>query len=302
MKDLRFHDHWHDSVARRYKRATRRLRKDSLPPYEAGEIVRVVDNDGPYGRAEILDVYTQRFSEITSNQIAEEGWSQSFGPPHTWFEKIITDIYGPDCIDNDEMFWVIEFNFFNGGKIMTNKKGISKNDTIKYRGAYEYLHVVVEEMGLSWSTVYSRVRRGKSLKEALKPTSEKLQGIWSVDVLNEDMHADEDPTGPKLEVTLEVAEVKGLWAFWEYSEFPFMLGSEISKIGLDGRVYSKDYLRWFKPLFIVPTKTSQLLTEALENLKIGYLSEDEKLKDTFLSKLNGMLESHKLDYKVRVER
>lgn len=289
MKELRFHDHWRDAVIRGYKTATRRLchSPDELPPYKFGELVRVVDGQGPYGYATIGCVALQPFSDITPNEIKEEGWSPSFGDPIKWFKMIISDIYGPDVIDDDEAFWAIDFAY-SKTKPKRNTMRVSKYQTIMFEGKRTYLSAAAIELGLNWGTVYSRLRRGQNIQEALYPTDpSRLDRYEAAQIMSKEMS-----DGKKLVKAPDVAYPKDLWAFWRYDQFPNLLCGEIEKINDKGLVYIRSYQSWFRPILILPTRPAVEIREALKLMESRLRSEKGNLYNKFLVERHDLLKDY----------
>lgn len=60
-------------------------------------------------------------------------------------------------------------------------------------------------------------------------------------------------------------EVTGLFAFWRYDQYPYVLGAPVTKMDDEGRVYAPSYQGWFTPIKIVPLKKGKELLDALKN-------------------------------------
>lgn len=74
---------------------------------------------------------------------------------------------------------------------------------------------------------------------------------------------------------------KKLFAFWNYSSFPYVLGSEIIEIESDGRAYAPAYQGWITPIKILPLAAGNKLKNKLEELTKAYNAEEAALKKKF---------------------
>ena len=83
-------------------------------------------------------------------------------------------------------------------------------------------------------------------------------------------------------------EVTGLFAFWRYDQYPYVLGAPVTKMDDEGRVYVPDYQGWFTPIKILPLQKGKKLLDALQNREDGLESQrrralaefDKKWDDT----------------------
>ena len=69
-----------------------------------------------------------------------------------------------------------------------------------------------------------------------------------------------------------IEEVKGLFAFWRYDLYPYVLGAEIDAMTDKGSVhapsYSKSYADgWFTPIKIMPAKAGKALLTRIEQMR-----------------------------------
>lgn len=64
-------------------------------------------------------------------------------------------------------------------------------------------------------------------------------------------------------------EVTGLFAFWRYDQYPYVLGAPVTKMDDEGRVYTPAYQGWVTPIKLVPLKKGKALLDALQNYEHG---------------------------------
>ncbi len=69
---------------------------------------------------------------------------------------------------------------------------------------------------------------------------------------------------PKID-SLEV--VSGLFAFWRYDQFPYVLGAEVTRMDDKGNTYAPSYQSWFRPIKIMPTKAGKTLLAKIEQMR-----------------------------------
>ena len=76
-----------------------------------------------------------------------------------------------------------------------------------------------------------------------------------------------------------------LFAFWQNSDFPYLLGGEIEKF-VNGKVqtynYGKGFL--FSPIAIFPLEEGTKLLEEIHNLKEQYWTDQRDLTKTYIRK------------------
>lgn len=86
-------------------------------------------------------------------------------------------------------------------------------------------------------------------------------------------------------------KVKGLFAFWTYDSFPYVLGAPIDEMDEEGRVqapiFGKGY--WFRPIKIVPVAEGEKLLAKLELLTEEEREARNNLRQEFLSKVNTLV-------------
>lgn len=77
-----------------------------------------------------------------------------------------------------------------------------------------------------------------------------------------------------------------LFAFWEYSSYPYVLGAEIENMLPDGFINAKGYGGYsFKPIKILPLKEGKELKVKLDNLKEEYDKAEKDLRKVYNKKL-----------------
>jgi hypothetical protein len=60
-------------------------------------------------------------------------------------------------------------------------------------------------------------------------------------------------------------KVSGLFAFWRYDLYPYVLGAPITAMDNDGKVYVPSYQGWVVPFKLMPLKKGRDLLDALKN-------------------------------------
>lgn len=92
----------------------------------------------------------------------------------------------------------------------------------------------------------------------------------------------------------------GLYAFWRYDLFPYLLGGSISKVHKDGRVeimsYGPGYT--FKPLFVLPGDLGARLRLALEELEGKRRHALQKLDLEYRDQVCNLLEVAGIDKEI----
>lgn len=68
----------------------------------------------------------------------------------------------------------------------------------------------------------------------------------------------------------KIEEVKGLFAFWRYDLYPYVLGAEIDAMTEEGSVYAPSYQSWFRPIKIMPLKAGKAFSDRLEQMRAGH--------------------------------
>lgn len=84
--------------------------------------------------------------------------------------------------------------------------------------------------------------------------------------------------------------MKKLYAFWDYSSFPYILGAPISDINEKGSVYVDSYMSWFRPRKIVPLSTGLKLKQKLDKIEKEYRDEKKVLDEEFQNLLKEILD------------
>ncbi len=69
----------------------------------------------------------------------------------------------------------------------------------------------------------------------------------------------------------KIEEVKGLFAFWRYDLYPYVLGAEIDAMTEKGSVHAPSYGKsyasgWFTPIKVMPIKAGKALKARIEQL------------------------------------
>ena len=66
-------------------------------------------------------------------------------------------------------------------------------------------------------------------------------------------------------------KMRGLYAFWQYSQFPFILGGRVTEMYEDGKVGAEGYTGFrFKPLKLLPVGAGEKLNQKLKDLERNY--------------------------------
>lgn len=70
-------------------------------------------------------------------------------------------------------------------------------------------------------------------------------------------------------MTKHATTITGLFAFWKYSSFPFVLGGTVVEMRPDGAVRTKEYGHmWFVPIKIMPVVAGKKLLAQLEKVRV----------------------------------
>lgn len=73
------------------------------------------------------------------------------------------------------------------------------------------------------------------------------------------------------------------WAFWMYSQYPYVLGGAFSAMDDNGRVYVPAYSGWFRPVLILPpTPSGQELVNKIKMLEEAYQEAQRELFETHM--------------------
>lgn len=65
----------------------------------------------------------------------------------------------------------------------------------------------------------------------------------------------------------KIEEVNGLFAFWRYDLYPYVLGAEISRMNDKGNAYAPSYQGWFTPIKVMPARAGKALYERIEQMR-----------------------------------
>jgi hypothetical protein len=83
----------------------------------------------------------------------------------------------------------------------------------------------------------------------------------------------------------------GLFAFWGYDQFPYVLGGPVEKVMDGGIIKSTNYGgSCFKPLIILPEEEGEMLLIQLEELRKEHREELKRVKAEFQIKLHELAE------------
>ena len=80
----------------------------------------------------------------------------------------------------------------------------------------------------------------------------------------------------------------GLYAFWKYDLYPYLLGGAVSHMDYD-RVYVESYQGWFKPIFLLQAESGKQILDGLKQLDREYAAAKKDLHDDFLEKRRRLL-------------
>ena len=83
------------------------------------------------------------------------------------------------------------------------------------------------------------------------------------------------------------------FAFWEYDQFPYLIGSEILKMLENGKVKVKGYPGYaFTPVFIVPIETGKKIKTYLDCIKEEYFRDLNILKRDYSNRTEEILQKY----------
>lgn len=85
-------------------------------------------------------------------------------------------------------------------------------------------------------------------------------------------------------------EEQKLMAFWEYSDFPYVVGDTIVEMNSLGRVRTPNYGGWWKPKLIVPQERGEFIKEHLKKLADQRKSEQAKVSKKFEEQLKSFMD------------
>lgn len=78
------------------------------------------------------------------------------------------------------------------------------------------------------------------------------------------MTKDRQPKVDKFEM------VSGLFGFWRYDQYPYVLGAEITRMDDKSNVYAPSYQSWFRPIKVMPSKAGRVLLIKIEQMRAEY--------------------------------
>lgn len=85
--------------------------------------------------------------------------------------------------------------------------------------------------------------------------------------------------------------VKGLFAFWRYDLFPYVLGGTVDQMSAKGNVNTIEYGYGynFTPIKVMPVKAGKTLLAKLMELREEHCAATKKLNDEFMEKVYALL-------------
>lgn len=80
----------------------------------------------------------------------------------------------------------------------------------------------------------------------------------------------------------KIEEIKGLFAFWRYDLYPYVIGAEIDAMTDKGSVHAPSYSRsyadgWFTPIKVMPAKAGKALREKIEQMRTDHAAARARL-------------------------
>ena len=137
----------------------------------------------------------------------------------------------------------------------------------------EYLEAVLEAAKLGQIRTYSiSESRGSTPYIGSQPVEVTLSAYLGSKTIN-------------LKSELLVQEPQKLYAFWKYSEYPYVLGGPIERFTADGLVYISSYQGSFRPVLILPLQDGLKIQERLSDLREAYKTAQVVLHRNGLAKL-----------------
>jgi hypothetical protein len=87
-----------------------------------------------------------------------------------------------------------------------------------------------------------------------------------------------------------MTKINGLFAFWKYSSFPFVLGGTVVEMRPNGDVRTKEYVyMWFMPIKIVPVEVGKKLLAQLEKLRANEHDAQARFNAEWAAKVYDLL-------------
>ncbi len=82
-----------------------------------------------------------------------------------------------------------------------------------------------------------------------------------------------------------------LYAFWKYSDFPFVCGGTVTEMNVDGRVQTEEHGKghWWTPIKILPAEQGAGLHQTLRELDLQMKNEITNIKLRYRQQLLRMI-------------
>jgi hypothetical protein len=85
-------------------------------------------------------------------------------------------------------------------------------------------------------------------------------------------------------------KITGLFAFWKYRSFPFVLGGTVVEMRPDGVVRTKEYGHmWFVPIKIMPIEAGKKLLAQLEKVRADEHTAQARFNAEWAAKIHALL-------------
>jgi hypothetical protein len=85
-------------------------------------------------------------------------------------------------------------------------------------------------------------------------------------------------------------KITGLFAFWKYSSFPFVLGGTVVEMRPCGTVRTKEYVyMWFMPIKIMPVEAGKKLLAQLEKVRADEHTAQARFNKEWAAKIHDLL-------------
>jgi len=82
-----------------------------------------------------------------------------------------------------------------------------------------------------------------------------------------------------------------LMGFWEYDQFPFCLGGQVTQIRGDGCIETVEFGKgnWFRPWFFLPVPEGRVLKVQLRELEEGHKKAQQVFEAEWTTKLTSVM-------------